>query len=190
MTAPLAVEWVCVCPGAWGCSEDCEQTVNSSCRLWREGGAACQDAQLRARGCCAGTRRAGRPSATRCVLGSALVLAPLGGDALAPPGEESRAEPVLMQGRPGACRVRYRTAFPPSSLLLSSRRSVLNSCLSCRRSPLDQQHLPALGALHQRHQPGGLQLQAGRHAPALLLRLQRGPVERGRGYPRQLPQPL
>lgn len=68
-------------------------------------------------------------------------------------------------------------------------RLALTRRLSCRRPTFQQQHLPALGALRQRHQPGGLQLQARRHAPALLLCLQRRSVERGHGAARRLPQP-
>jgi len=134
--------------------------------------------------------QAGCPSEQWCVLGSALLSALLGVMHWHPLGEENQAELVLMQGHPGACGIRYGRAFPSFTVLQSSRWSLLNSCLSCRCSPLNQQYLPALGALHQRHQPGRLQLKARRHAPALLLRLQRGPVERGRGCPWQLPQPL
>lgn len=128
------------------------------------------------------------PSEECCVLGSALGAS--GGDALAPLGGDGPDRAHRHAGPPGVVSRQVRTAMPSSIVLQNSSWSVLTSWLSCRCSPLHQQHLPALGALHQRHQPGGLQLKARRHAPALVLRLQRGPVERGRGYPRQLPQPL
>lgn len=68
-----------------------------------------------------------------------------------------------------------RAQSPGSGWKDSSPTTSLSLRLPPRCPPFGQQHLPALGALGQRHQPGRLQPEAGRqrHSPAVLLGLQR-----------------
>lgn len=74
----LAARGVCVGPAAWGYGEDCEQTLDSSCKIWLEGEATCWHAQLRIPGCCVEMHGAGCPSEHWWVLGSAPFPAPSG----------------------------------------------------------------------------------------------------------------